>query len=619
VALALTPASDVIAAHTHLLNLDEDALGAELLRRALGGDTSIAMEVLDAVGSTDRDDVAYGFMRVASEAQLAMLVPSEGGRALLDRLYDELTSGYVAAKEQVQADRIIQAKSRRISPSAFEQARAGGAKIFPHRLPGLTVLSDAPISAERRPGGRVWVKLPVRVLGTAAFELETRTLPTSVFTSGIELPADEIVGVRLYDLGGVLVYRPALFLIQVANATDMKILMTLADVAGVGLTLGSGALVAEGATATARVLVAADRVAFAVGTITSVIGEHRGWILQRFGDTGRRFLDYVDIVNSVLLVYGGLRALVGMAQLLHGLRESMLRWRAATQAVEGELTAGERTAVVEISQHTDDLLREVDALRRENAAPAASSVGGTAPTAKSPRPQASEPVMAHERPANVEAVAIQRPEVTRKPVIETGKVQPAKAKPLTGTTSAASPTIWDELVSAAELPAARQSAGGFRSQKLRVGNREVIVVEGVVSRQIPESESLAGYTPTAEGEHATHAVGMQLGENLPEGIASGPGKDLNLSLLKRVENATRAVYDRALEVGATVETKTTVMVEHALGGADEIPMLVGVRREAAVRIPASDRSFKFIDFEARVDPITRRVTVVRNTVTRPRR
>src|SRR6185437_4458188 len=124
---------------------------------------------------------------------------------------------------------------------------------------------DAPISAERRPGGRIWVRLPVRVLGTDMFRAETSTLPADAFTSGIELPEDQIVGVRLYDLGGVLVHRPALFLIQLANATDMQVLMTVVDVAALGLTLGSGALVAEGATLGARVLLAADRIAFAVG------------------------------------------------------------------------------------------------------------------------------------------------------------------------------------------------------------------------------------------------------------------------------------------------------------------------------------------------------------------
>jgi len=387
--VARTPASDLIDGHTHLLDLDEDGLGADLLRRAVGGDPAIAQQVLDDLSSTDRDDVAYGFMQAASADQLATLVGTAPGRALLDRLFDELTAGSVAADEQAQADRIIRAKSQRIGPAAFQQAVLGGALVFPHRLPGMTVLDDAPISAERRPGGRIWVKLPVRVLGTDMFRAETSTLPADAFTSGIELPEDQIVGVRLYDLGGVLVHRPALFLIQLANATDMQVLMTVVDVAALGLTLGSGALVAEGATLGARVLLAADRIAFAVGTISTVIREHRGWILQRFGATGQQFLDYVDIVNSVVLVYGGVRALVGMGQLLSNLRQAFSRWRSAAGAAEGELSGSQRAAVQQINQQTDDVLREVDTVQ---AGQTAGGTGGPQPTpTATPPPTAPAP------------------------------------------------------------------------------------------------------------------------------------------------------------------------------------------------------------------------------------
>jgi hypothetical protein len=179
------------------------------------------------------------------------------------------------------------------------------------------------------------------------------------------------------------------------------------------------------------------------------------------------------------------------------------------------------------------------------------------------------------------------------------------------------PPNWDDLRAAADEPRPRQSTGGFQSRNARVGNREVIVVEGKVGEQIPQSDTLADYTPTRPGEHATHAVGMQLGENLPEGITSGPGADLNLSALKTVENATRDVMERAVEVGASVETKTTIQVEHQVINGEDVPVLTGVTREASVRLPGSDTSYPFVDFEAQVDPVTRQVTIVRNNITRP--
>ena len=44
------------------------------------------------------------------------------------------------------------------------------AKVFSYRLPGLTVYHSAPISAKRGWEGRIWVKLPVHVLGTRMFQ-----------------------------------------------------------------------------------------------------------------------------------------------------------------------------------------------------------------------------------------------------------------------------------------------------------------------------------------------------------------------------------------------------------------------------------------------------------------
>jgi hypothetical protein len=199
-----------------------------------------------------------------------------------------------------------------------------------------------------------------------------------------------------------------------------------------------------------------------------------------------------------------------------------------------------------------------------------------------------------------------------------GSPQPAPSRPPSAG--------WDDLEAAVATPVPRQQTGGFRSQQVRQGNREVITIEGTVGQQLPQSESLAGYTPTLSGEHATHAVGMQLGENLPEGITSGPAGQLNLSAMKVVENATRDVFDAAAthaadlgdgQPAAAIETKTTLHVEHQVVNGEQVPVLVGVKREAWLRFPGSDESHQFIDFEVAVDPTTRTVTPVRNSVERP--
>src|SRR3546814_15332788 len=84
------------------------------------------------------------------------------------------------------------------SDLTFEE-EASNALVFPFRMGGFTVYDDAPILANRLANGNVHVEMPVRVLGTAKFKAETRTLPDEVFTTGIELPPDKIVDVRSYE------------------------------------------------------------------------------------------------------------------------------------------------------------------------------------------------------------------------------------------------------------------------------------------------------------------------------------------------------------------------------------------------------------------------------------
>lgn len=184
--------------------------------------------------------------------------------------------------------------------------------------------------------------------------------------------------------------------------------------------------------------------------------------------------------------------------------------------------------------------------------------------------------------------------------------------------SAAAPTPWAKLEAAVEVPVARQSVGGFQSRSVREGDRGVIVVEGRVGEQIAQSESLAQYTPKLAGEHGSHAVGLKFGENLPEAIVSGPGRTLNQGPLRRVENLIGNVHERALRVGADVETRTLLRVEYRIVGKEEVPVLLSVDRQAWVRVPGSDRTLKFVDFAAEVHPTTRAVTVTRNETLRPR-
>jgi len=178
---------------------------------------------------------------------------------------------------------------------------------------------------------------------------------------------------------------------------------------------------------------------------------------------------------------------------------------------------------------------------------------------------------------------------------------------------------WAVLEQAAENAPRFRPTDGFGKRSARSGNREVIIVEGEVRPPVADAKfvnKVRRSGPRGPGEHATHSVGAQLGENLPEGLTSGPASDLNLSLLKTLENATRDTYEAAVRYGVRVETKTTSRVEYRIVNGQEVGFLTNVRREAWL-VVGQKPTTTFLEFEASIDAVTRVVTVVRNKLLRP--
>lgn len=175
---------------------------------------------------------------------------------------------------------------------------------------------------------------------------------------------------------------------------------------------------------------------------------------------------------------------------------------------------------------------------------------------------------------------------------------------------------WKTLIGQAKKPVRRQQSGGFRSQLARIGNKEVIIIEGRVGNLIPQTQSMAKGSSVLSGEHGTHAVGMQLGENLPEGVSSAVAR-FNTSDMKVVENNIRRVADIARPAGIEVETRTIVKVQHIVRNGKKIPLAVGVERKAWLRLPGSDQTITFINFSAQLDPTTRQIAIIKNEQIRP--
>lgn len=101
-----SPATELISSHTSYWNLNERALGHELLRRARRGEHAFVSQVINALGSGDRDDVAYEWMVAAADSDLQTASETAGGRQMLTIFFNNLVSGWVVGSERKQARRI---------------------------------------------------------------------------------------------------------------------------------------------------------------------------------------------------------------------------------------------------------------------------------------------------------------------------------------------------------------------------------------------------------------------------------------------------------------------------------------------------------------------------------
>lgn len=345
--------------------LKNEQLGAELLEKALDKQYALVHQVLDKLGwtGTDKDDICLAMMQapkvINSDLPLREIAESEEGRRLLDRMFDELTSGYPSDDEKTAANRILKIKTLQVDPTQFERKDL---KIFPSRSSGLTVLDDTLINAERRSGGMIWVRIDRKVAFFEKYKNDAKTLPSEVYTkAGILLPENEIVVIRNYDEGekSKPIYAPALILVEMSNKADTSAAQTTAAAAAMAATMGAGPVV-EGGGALGNVLIWTDRAATILGTLTTLADEHRGWIIDTF-DRGQDFVNVIDRINSVLLYYGAIRGGIAITK---GAAGTLKRLSVSLEATYSGLknTASKAKVVIEDMKLLQKIEDQVDAL-----------------------------------------------------------------------------------------------------------------------------------------------------------------------------------------------------------------------------------------------------------------
>ena len=102
--------TEIIDKYTSLNFLDEAGLARELFTR-LPGESGLVERVLDALSSTDRDDVALEIARDAPQDRLGTIWADPLGRAVLIRLVRELKEGVTTNDEAAAMERLVRLAS----------------------------------------------------------------------------------------------------------------------------------------------------------------------------------------------------------------------------------------------------------------------------------------------------------------------------------------------------------------------------------------------------------------------------------------------------------------------------------------------------------------------------
>jgi hypothetical protein len=302
---------------------------------------------MDEASWGSRDDLAVALLEATGEAELARVAEDEDGRRVLRRLYHELTAGSVWDDEREQALRVLGLWAQRIGLERFLRAvEDERTMVFPVRKPGPTVLDPVVPEVRFRPDG-----LEVLFSSKVYRYLEWQTLGGM----HVRVADDAVVGVKLYDAGEVVRFVPALFLLEVSNAGAQHTLQKCGEMFALGLALGVGGAAGAGGRA-ASALRWCDRTALILGVALTVVDDHRGWILDRFGEEGARFLRVTDGLASLVAFYGLGRVAVAAPRAVLGLRRAYLDMKAA----KATLSAEDQVRLDRIGRSVDELVEQAE-------------------------------------------------------------------------------------------------------------------------------------------------------------------------------------------------------------------------------------------------------------------
>jgi hypothetical protein len=338
---------------------DVAKLGAQLATYVTSRPAPAAFvrDVFAKIPEDREDEVGAEFIHRVEDYTLIGLASTPDGRAALDIVYQAIVTGDVTDFQRKQSDRILQAQSEHLTIGEGNRLLT-----FPIRNIGVTRYCSATFRASLRPNGRVFVRYTsIKVDQCDMFKKDLESLGGwSRVRDGFELDPKEIVTVKVYEESDTPPPQPvpAVALIDFANQIQQSTIGTATTAFATGLTIGWGGLSGAGVkTWGGRALLWGDRVATFLPVLAMVLRENRGWIIQHFGDAGKRLLDAVDTANTMATYYGfGRLGFDGLRFVGGKVRPAWQEWRAKT----GNLKEADVRLARDIDVGVESLLREVD-------------------------------------------------------------------------------------------------------------------------------------------------------------------------------------------------------------------------------------------------------------------
>lgn len=252
--------------------------------------------------------------------------------------------------------------------------------VLPYRKDGPTVgilgigKVGSRIYAERRPGGRIWVKLTMLVRSASAYRPDAKSLPLELFTSGVVIPDNQLVGVRFVDEGDRVAYGPALWLVSLANDNLTHTYWQWVEIASLALG-GLSGVVAKAAGISARAALALKIAEASITGLSILVNDHRYWFVSKFGPGS---VAAVDIVSSLMGLYSGGRLVAQAPSALRQAQRGWLNWAAKTQRLEKQkkLSKDDLSLCRKVKREFESLVDSVDSVISMNPRFAAAGVAG---------------------------------------------------------------------------------------------------------------------------------------------------------------------------------------------------------------------------------------------------